>query len=149
MQAASINMNTARRHREHAPGSRHRSVADARKRLDRLARLLDSALRVPGTQIRFGADSALNLIPGAGTIVAQGMSAYLIWEARRLGVPTSTMARMIGNLVIDSAISAVPVVGWVGDVFFKANLKNVALLREHLDRESRVLDLQPDATPVA
>jgi hypothetical protein len=148
MHAASLNMGAS--HGRHGHGARRqRTVADARRRLDRLARLLDSALRVPGTQIRFGADSALNLIPGAGTVVAQGLSAYLIWEAHRLGVPGSTMVRMIGNLAIDSAISAVPVVGWVGDVFFKANLKNMALLREHLDREGEVLDLQPDAAPRA
>ncbi|WP_084507090.1 DUF4112 domain-containing protein [Geminicoccus roseus] len=144
MHTASMDMNTARHGHRSAAGDRQRSIGDARKRLDRLATVLDSAFRVPGTQIRFGADSALNLIPGAGTIVAQGMSAYLIWEARRLGVPNRLMARMIGNLVVDSAISAVPVIGWVGDVFFKANLKNVALLREHLDREDQVLDLRAD-----
>ena len=121
-------------------GRRQRSVAEARRRLDRLAGLLDSAVRIPGTGIRLGADSALNLIPGAGTIVAQGMSAYLIWEARRLGVPNAMLAKMVGHVAIDFAISSVPVLGWVGDVFYRANLKNMALLREHLDRHGRVID---------
>lgn len=114
---------------------RDRDLAAARRRLDGLATLLDSAVRIPGTSVRFGADAALNLIPGAGTLLAKGLAAYLILEARRLGVPTSTLLRMAGNLGIDALISAVPVIGWVGDVFFRANQRNMALLREHLDRE--------------
>ena len=144
MQAASMDFTTGYRNRANSENDRQRSVASARRRLDRLAKLMDSALRIPGTKIRFGADSALNLIPGAGTVVAQSMSAYVIWEARRLGVPNSIMMKMIGNLLIDTAISSVPVVGWVGDVFYKANLKNVALLREHLDRDGRVIDVVPE-----
>ena len=107
---------------------------ESRARLDALARFLDSAVRVPGTNIRFGADALLNLIPGIGTLTSKGMSAYLIWEARRLGVPTSTILRMVGNVGVDFVISAVPVVGWVGDVFYRSNLRNMALLRTHLDR---------------
>ena len=109
----------------------------ARARLEAIARLLDSRWRVPGTGIRFGADAVLNLLPGVGLVAAKGVSAYLIWEARRLGVPTGTLLRMIGNVGLDALVSAVPVVGWVGDVFYRANLKNVALLREHLDRQGR------------
>ncbi len=107
---------------------------ESRARLDALARFLDSAIRVPGTNIRFGADALLNLIPGVGTLTSKGMSAYLIWEARRLGVPTTTILRMVGNVGVDFLISAVPVVGWVGDVFYRSNLRNMALLRKHLDR---------------
>ncbi len=107
---------------------------ESRARLDALARFLDSAIRVPGTNVRFGADALLNLIPGVGTLTSKGMSAYLIWEARRLGVPTTTILRMVGNVGVDFLISAVPVVGWVGDVFYRSNLRNMALLRKHLDR---------------
>lgn len=119
----------------HRPSAaRAGDIPATRARLDALARLLDSALRVPGTSIRFGADSLLNLVPGLGTLTAQGLSAYLIWEASRLGAPRGTLMRMAANVGIDFAISAVPVVGWVSDVFYKANLRNMALLREHLDR---------------
>ena len=107
---------------------------DTRSRLGALSRLLDSAVRVPGTNIRFGADALLNLIPGVGLLTSKGLSAYLIWEARRLGVPTGTLLRMVGNIGVDFAISAVPLVGWVGDVFFRSNLRNMALLHDHLDR---------------
>lgn len=109
----------------------------ARARLDALARLMDSALRVPGTGIRFGADALLNLLPGAGTLLTTGISAYLVWEAHQLGAPKSLMARMAANVAVDSVISIVPVVGWVGDVFFRANLRNAKLLREHLDSVAR------------
>jgi hypothetical protein len=107
---------------------------ETRARLDALARLLDSAVRVPGTNVRFGADALLNLIPGVGMLTSKGMSAYLIWEARRLGVPTTTLLRMVGHVGVDFVISAIPVVGWVGDVFYRSNLRNMALLRDHLDR---------------
>jgi hypothetical protein len=103
-------------------------------RLDTLARFLDSAVRVPGTSIGFGADALMNLIPGVGMLTSKGMSAYLIWEARRLGVPTGTLLRMAGNIGVDFVISAVPLVGWIGDVFYRSNLRNMALLRDHLDR---------------
>ena len=109
-------------------------AGDTRSRLDTLARFLDSAVRVPGTSIRFGADALMNLIPGVGMLTSKGMSAYLIWEARRLGAPTGTLLRMVGNVGVDFAISAVPLVGGAGDVFYRSNLRNMALLRDHLDR---------------
>jgi hypothetical protein len=121
----------------HIPQSEAQRHQAARVRLDALARLMDSALRVPGTDIRFGADAVLNLFPGAGTAVSTGISAYLVWEARQLGAPASLIARMAGNVGVDALISIVPLVGWVGDVFFRANLRNVRLLREHLDTLER------------
>jgi hypothetical protein len=117
-----------------APFARGESEAAARARLEAIARLLDSRWRVPGTGIRFGADAALNLLPGLGALVSKGVSAYLILEARRLGVPAGTLLRMIGNVGLDALIGAVPLAGWVGDVFFRANNRNMALLRAHLDR---------------
>jgi hypothetical protein len=109
-------------------------ASGARARLETLARFLDSAIRVPGTNIGFGADALLNLIPGVGTLTSKGMSAYLIWEAHRLGVPMPTLLRMMGHVGVDFVISAIPLVGWVGDVFYRSNLRNMDLLREHLDK---------------
>jgi hypothetical protein len=107
---------------------------ETRARLDALARFLDSEIRVPGTNVRFGADALLNLIPGIGMLTSKGLSAYLIWEARRLGVPATMLLRMVGHVGIDFVISAIPVVGWIGDLFYRSNLRNMALLRDHLDR---------------
>lgn len=109
-----------------------RSRTETLERLDAIARLLDAAVRVPGTNIRLGADALLNVVPGIGTLVAKGVSAYLVYEARRHGVPTLTLCRMAGRVGIDLAISAVPVVGWFGDAFYRANLKNIEELRRHL-----------------
>lgn len=105
----------------------------AQLRLNGIARALDSKWRLPGTRVRFGVDPLLNLLPGLGLIASKGVSAYLIWEAHRLGVPTRTLLRMIGHIGVDAVISAVPFAGWVGDVFYRANLRNMVLLREHLD----------------
>jgi len=111
-----------------------RSVEEARVRLEAIARLMDSAFTIPGTNIRMGADALLNLIPGLGLVATKGVSAYLIYEARRMGAPVSLIARMIGNVGVDFVISSIPVVGWVGDVFYRANNKNIDLLRRHLDQ---------------
>ena len=109
--------------------------AATRQRLEALARWLDTAFRVPGTSVRIGADAMLNLIPGIGTLAAKGLSAYIILEAHRLGVPRATLIRMAGNTGVDFAISAIPVVGWFGDAFFRANTRNIQHILRHLDRQ--------------
>lgn len=107
------------------------------ERLDGIARLLDGQWRIPGTGIKFGADALLSLLPAVGPVASTAVSAYLIWEARRLEVSAAMLLRMIGNVGLDSVISAVPLVGSVGDVFFRANLRNMALLRWHLEQRGR------------
>lgn len=105
----------------------------ARNRVETLARLLDGAVRIPGTDIRVGADAVLNFVPGIGTVAAQGLSAWIVFEAHRLGVPKPALLRMVGNVAVDTLISAIPLVGWAGDIFFRANQRNLALLQRHLD----------------
>jgi len=111
-----------------------RSVEDTRARLEAIARLMDSAFVIPGTTFRVGADAMLNLVPGVGLELSKGVSAYQIYEARRIGAPMSLIARMLANVGVDFVVSAIPVVGWVGDVFYRANNKNIELLRRHLDQ---------------
>lgn len=113
---------------ESTDGISGRRVADTRRRLEALARLLDSAVRVPSTEIHVGLDALLNLVPGVGTLTAKGLAGYLIWEARRLGAPPRLILRMAGNVGIDLVISVIPVVGWFGDIFYRANKRNLALL---------------------
>jgi hypothetical protein len=103
------------------------------QRLDGLARLLDRAYRVPGTSVRFGLDAVIGLFPGVGDAASAALSSYLIYEAFRMGLPRSALARMIGNLAFDLAIGAVPLVGDVADVFWRANTRNMSILRRHLD----------------
>lgn len=113
---------------------------EARRRLESLARLLDSAVRIPGTDIRIGLDPVLNIVPGVGILTAKAMAGYLIWEARKLGAPGGTILRMLGNLGIDFVISSIPLVGWLGDIFYRANNRNIELLRQYLDRCDGVVD---------
>jgi hypothetical protein len=103
-------------------------------RLDLLATALDTAFIVPGTNVRFGVESLLRLIPGAGDAIASALSFYLLYEASRLGVPRLLMARMAANVLLEGAVGAVPFVGDAFDVFFRANRRNVALLRAHFAR---------------
>jgi hypothetical protein len=115
------------------------AIGSDRARLTRLADFLDNAIRIPGLGVRVGADAALNLIPGIGTLGAKALAGYIVLEARRLGVPPATLARMLAHIGLDFVISAIPVLGWVGDIFFRANARNIALIHEHLDRRERVL----------
>ena len=103
-------------------------------RLDVLATVFDTAFILPGTNIRFGAESLLRLVPGIGDAVASLLSCYLLYEARRLGVPRLLFARMLGNVLLEGAVGIVPVAGDAFDVFFRANRRNVALLRRHFAR---------------
>jgi hypothetical protein len=103
-------------------------------RLDVLATLFDTAFVVPGTNIRFGVEAVLRLVPGIGDATASLLSCYLLLEAYRLGVPRLLLARMIANVVLEGAAGAVPVVGDAFDVMFRANRRNVALLRQHFAR---------------
>jgi hypothetical protein len=100
-------------------------------RLDRLATVFDTAFVLPGTNIRFGVESLLRLVPGIGDAAASALSCYLLYEAHRLGVQRTLFARMVVNVVLEGAIGAVPFAGDAFDVMFRANRRNVALLREH------------------
>ena len=106
-------------------------------RLKRLARVMDTALRIPGTRIRFGADSALGLVPGAGDVIGLGVSLFALMEAVRLGAPPRLITRMIGNIAIDTGLGAIPVAGDIFDVLFKSNTQNLKLLLDHFDRETK------------
>ena len=103
-------------------------------RLDMLATVFDTALIVPGTNIRFGAEAVLRLIPGIGDIAASALSFYLLYEASRLGVPKLLLARMAANVILEGAVGAVPVAGDAFDIYFRANRRNVALLRQYFNR---------------
>ena len=106
------------------------------ERLDRLARMLDAKFGIPGTRFSFGYDAIIGLIPGIGDALTLAPQAWLIWRARELGAPKSLMAKMAVNTGMDTLLGAIPLVGDLFDVAFKANLRNVRLLRDHLEREA-------------
>jgi hypothetical protein len=114
--------------------TRSRDAHSVLRRLERLAVVLDSAIVIPGTRFRFGADAILGLFPGGGDVVGAALAGYVIVEAARLGVPGAALARMIGNVIVDTVLGAVPVAGDLFDAYWKANLRNIAILREHVNR---------------
>ena len=116
---------------------RSASRAERIARIDRLATLLDTRFAIPFTKIRFGADSLIGLAPGVGDAVTTALALYIAYEAHRLGAPKTVLARMLGNVAIDGMVGIVPVAGDVFDVMFRANRRNVRILREHLDRAGR------------
>ena len=121
------------------------SRADTLARLDSLANLMDSALTIPGTRFRFGLDALIGIVPGIGDLASALISSYIVWEARRLGLPRWKIARMIANVAFDTTVGAIPLVGDVLDVFYKSNRRNLKILRDHLDRDRTG---QPDANGV-
>ena len=107
-------------------------------RLEALAQLMDGAFVIPGTKVRVGLDAIIGLVPIAGDLIASLVSSYLIWEARQLGASRWVIGRMIANTTIDTLFGVVPIVGDAFDVLFRANLKNLALLRRHLEKRGRL-----------
>jgi hypothetical protein len=112
------------------PGGPEESVA----RLEALGRLMDGAFVLPGTNIRLGLDAIIGLVPVAGDVMSGLVSSYLIWEARQLGASRWLIARMMGNTLLDTTIGAIPLVGDAFDLLFRANMKNMALLRKHMEK---------------
>jgi hypothetical protein len=99
--------------------------------LRRWAVLLDSAFRMPGTNLRFGLDAIIGLIPGIGDLSTPAFAALILVQAVRARLPLVVQARMVLNALVDMLLGLVPIVGDVADIGFKANLRNLALLERH------------------
>ncbi|QDU62006.1 hypothetical protein Pan216_28720 [Planctomycetes bacterium Pan216] len=110
------------------------------ERINRLARFLDSAVHVPGTNFRVGFDALIGLLPGVGDILSAGLASYIVFEARQLGVPKRKLFRMVWNVAVDSVIGAIPIVGDWFDIAYKANRKNLDIVREHLGERRDAAD---------
>jgi hypothetical protein len=110
----------------------HPKVASI-QRLHKFSRLLDNAIPIPGTTYRIGLDPILGLVPGVGDFVGTALSAYIVIEAARLGVPRATLGRMVFNILLEGLVGAVPVLGDLFDFAWKANTQNMALLDAHLN----------------
>jgi hypothetical protein len=105
---------------------------ETQRRLRRIAKLMDSQIRVPVLGLRIGADAVLGLVPGVGDAITGLIGAYLIYEAQRLGIPRSAVLRMVANIAFDTAVGAIPVAGDIWDFFFRANDRNMQILARHL-----------------
>jgi hypothetical protein len=112
--------------------SAHDRKRRARERLITLTRLMDAAVELPGLRTSVGLDALLGVVPVVGDVVSAGIGLYLVAQARELGASRRLQARMIGNLVLDVAIGAVPIAGDIADVFFRAHRRNLKLLQKEL-----------------
>jgi hypothetical protein len=106
-------------------------------RLEAMAKLLDVAFILPGTNIRYGIDGLIGLIPVVGDLITTALSLWLVREARALGAPWHLTVRMLGNVAVDGVIGIVPLAGDAFDVLFRANMRNARLLRRWLDTQPR------------
>jgi hypothetical protein len=108
------------------------------ERLHGLARMLDSAFVVPGTNFRFGLDAIIGLIPGVGDLIGAGLSGFILVEAARIGIPKSVMLRMGWNVAVETVVGAVPFAGDLFDAAYKANNRNIRLLDRYLAQPAGV-----------
>lgn len=102
------------------------------KKLDNLAWLLDNSIKIPGTSWKIGLDGILGLIPGVGDLAAGGLSTYILYQAVKLKVPKAVLARMALNILLESVIGVIPIFGDLFDFIFKANQRNVDLMRKYV-----------------
>jgi hypothetical protein len=108
------------------------SSTDPLVRARTIARLLDSAVRIPGTNMRFGLDPVLGLVPGLGDLLGAAMSGYIIVLGAQLGAPRMVIVRMLANVAVDTVGGSLPVLGDLFDAGWKSNNRNVALLERTL-----------------
>ncbi|MGB3800235.1 MAG: DUF4112 domain-containing protein [Lewinella sp.] len=101
--------------------------------VDTFSRALDTKFRIPGTDIRFGLDFILGLVPGAGDLLSMGMSGTLVATMARHGASPRLVARMVVNIVLDAVVGSVPIIGNIFDLVYKANYRNAKLMREYYD----------------
>lgn len=120
------------------------------KRARFVAHLLDDSVPVPGTNYRVGLDPILSVVPVSGDVVGGVCSMYIVAEAARLGVPMTTIVEMLANVAVDVGGGSIPVLGTAFDAFWKANIRNVELLEEHLrsgeepERDSVMIDIEDE-----
>ena len=111
-----------------------RDAASVRRRVEAMEALLERAFPLPGTSRRVGLDSILGLVPVLGDVITAAMGAWLIWEAKNLGMSRFHLARMTGNVAFDTAIGFVPLLGDAVDFLFRSNTRNLRIVKRWLDK---------------
>ena len=105
---------------------------DKLRRIRKIAKLLDTAIGIPGTKFRLGLDPILGLLPGGGDLIGAGISAYMIYLAASFGLERHKINEMIKNIALETTVGFIPIFGDIFDVYFKANIRNLEILEEHL-----------------
>lgn len=111
-----------------------RDAASVRRRIEALEHLLERLFTIPGTKRKVGLDVILDIVPVGGDVVGAVMGAYMVWEARNLGMSKTQMARMFGNVGTDFLLGLIPWVGAIPDFFFRSNTRNLRIIKKHLDK---------------
>ena len=117
-----------------------RDPAAVRQRIEAMEHLLERSFVIPGINRPVGLDALAGLVPVLGDLVTAAMGAYIVWEASNLGMPKWKLWRMAGNVVFDSALGAIPVVGDVFDFLFRSNTRNLKIVRRHLDKHHPLIE---------
>jgi len=119
-----------------------RDAAAVRQRIEAMERVLERAFTIPGTRRKIGLDVILDLVPIVGDTAAAVMGAWLVWEARNLGMSKWHLARMAGNVGVDWLLGLIPFIGAIPDFFFRSNTRNLRIVKKWLDKnhpETRVI----------
>lgn len=111
-----------------------RDPASIRRRIEAMEAVLEGLFVIPGTNRRVGLDSLVGLVPVVGDIATAAMGAWIVWEARNLGMSKWQLTRMAANVGVDTLVGAIPFAGDIFDFLFKSNSKNLRIIRRHLDR---------------
>ena len=122
------------RNKEYTASIESGPFADAFNRVNKLASLLDTRYIIPGTDYRCGLDAILGLIPGVGDAASSILSLYIVYEAYRVGVRKRVILQMAWNVLLDFLIGLIPIIGDYFDMTYKANIRNVLLLKTELER---------------
>ena len=117
-----------------ASGYMGRDVEAVRKRIEAMEHLLEGLFKIPGINRKIGLDVILDVIPVGGDVIGSLMGAWMVWEARNLGMSKTQMARMLGNVGVDFLLGLIPVVGAIPDFLFRSNTRNLKIIRRHLDK---------------
>ncbi|MEE4154484.1 MAG: DUF4112 domain-containing protein [Erythrobacter sp.] len=120
-----------------------RDPASIRARVEAMEVLLERSFRIPGINLPVGLDALIGLVPVIGDMIATAFGAYIIWEARNLGMPRWKLLRMSANVAFDTAIGLIPLVGDAADLVFRSNTRNLRIIKRHLDKhhpETRIIE---------
>lgn len=112
-------------------------IEQIKGKLNRLAWLMDNTFRIPGTQIRFGLDGIIGLIPGIGDALGAIISSHILTQAANLGAPKPVLMKMVFNIGIDAILGIIPGIGDLSDFVWKANQRNVKLLNDYLEQPEK------------
>lgn len=114
-------------------------LQQSKDKLNRLAWLLDNSFRIPGTQMRFGLDGLIGLIPGIGDAAGAVISSHILTQAAQMGAPKSLLMKMGFNIALDALLGLIPFIGDISDFVFKANQQNVKLLNDYLEQPQKTV----------